>query len=377
MHPQPPVAPHVLIDATAIPADRGGVGRYLVHLIPALALIGANLTIACAPRDAVLFRDAAPGSAVEAVPSAGRSRAARMLWEQVGLPRLARRAGADVIFSPHYTMPHGAGLPVVVTLHDATFFSHPELHSRLKGMFFRWWTRRALAAAAACLVPSHATEDELLRWVKPRTNRMTVAYHGVDTATFHAPSAEEVATATRRVGAARWIAFLGTLEPRKNVSSLVRAFAMLKHEPDLRLVLAGGRGWDAEVDAVIEQSSARDRIDSLGFVPDAELAGLLGGSAAFAYPSKGEGFGLPVLEAMACGAVVVTTPILALPEVGGDVALYAQPDPGSLAEVLKTALDAKSRPRRAAGIERAATFSWEASARTHLEVFTAAATAGV
>ena len=376
MHPQPAAAPHVLIDATAIPADRGGVGRYLVHLIPALARIGANATIACAPRDAALFRDTAPGSVVEPVSAAGRSRGARMLWEQRGLPRLARRIGADVIFSPHYTMPVRAGLPVVVTLHDATFFSHPEVHSPLKRIFFRWWTRRALAAAAACLVPSHATEDELLRWVKPRANRMTVAYHGVDTATFHPPSADEVATAERRVGAARWIAFLGTLEPRKNVGALVRAFAMLPHEPELRLVLAGGRGWDAELDAVIQHSPAHDRIDRLGFVPDTELAGLLGGSAAFAYPSKGEGFGLPVLEAMACGAVVVTTPILALPEVGGDVALYAQPDPASLAEVLASALDATARPRRKAGIERAATFSWEASARTHLDVFTAAAATG-
>lgn len=366
-------SPRILIDATAIPADRGGVGRYLAHLIPALAELDTRLEIACQPRDAGLLAAAAPDAGVHPAAATGRSRLLRLGWEQVALPRLARRVGADLIFSPHYTMPLMAGVPVVVTLHDATFFSHPELHGPVKRAFFKYWTRLSLRRAAACVVPSRATRTELVRWARPRRDRMTVAYHGVDTEVFHVPSAEEVDAARARIGADDWIAFLGTLEPRKNVTSLVRAFGEL--DPRLRLVLAGATGWDAEVDGAIAESPARDRILRLGFVDDRDLAAVLGGARVFVYPSLGEGFGLPVLEAMACGSVVVTTPFLALPEVGGQVAIYTQPDAPAIASAVRAAMAEPGRRRRSRGVERAAGFSWEASARTHLSVFASAAEA--
>jgi glycosyltransferase involved in cell wall biosynthesis len=359
--------PYILVDATAIPANRGGVGRYLEHVLPALAAGGTRLAIACQPRDAQWLRASMPSAHVAPI-TAVVSRGRRLLWEQLGLPRLARSIGVDVIFSPHYTMPLAARLPVVVTLHDATFFSHPQVHSRFKRVFFRRWSRISLCRAAACIVPSKATHDELLRYVRPRADRMTVAYHGVDTAVFHPPTAAAVADAASRIGSPNWLAFLGTLEPRKNVTGLIEAFGAVDKPADLRLVLAGARGWDEAVDGAIAASPARDRIDRLGFVADEDLAAILGGSAAFVYPSLGEGFGLPVLEAMACGATVVTTPLLALPEVGGDVALYAQPDAKSIAAEIRTAISQRGS-RAAAGISRAAEFSWAESAKTHARVF--------
>lgn len=365
--------PHILVDATAIPANRGGVGRYLEHLLPALERAGARLTVVAVSRDAGWLTEALPNSSV--IEAAGRSRPLRLAWEQTGLPRLAGRIGADVIFSPHYTMPLAARVPVVVTLHDATFFSHPEVHSALKRRFFTTWSRVSLGRAAAAIVPSRATRDELLRWVHPKRDRMTVAYHGVDTAVFHPPTHAQLASATARIGATGpWIAFLGTIEPRKNVGNLVRAFDELAAElPDLRLVLIGGSGWDAEVDGILASARAKERILRLGFVDDADLAGLLGGAAAVAYPSLGEGFGLPVLEAMASGAPVVTTPFLALPEVGGDVAVYSQPDAPALASALRDLISEAGGDRRERGIARAREFSWAASAETHLAVFRAAA----
>jgi glycosyltransferase involved in cell wall biosynthesis len=365
--------PHILVDATAIPANRGGVGRYLEHLLPALEVAGARLSVVAVPRDVGWLTEALPGSHV--IEAAGRSRPLRLAWEQTGLPRLAARIGADVIFSPHYTMPLATRVPVVVTLHDATFFSHPEVHGGLKRRFFTTWSRVSLRRAAAAIVPSRATRDELLRWVRPARDRMTVAYHGVDTAVFHPPTPAQVSSASARLGgAARWIAFLGTIEPRKNVGNLVRAFDALATElPDLRLALIGGSGWDAEIDGVVAAAGARDRILRLGFVADTDLAGLLGGAAAVAYPSLGEGFGLPMLEAMASGAPVVTTPFLALPEVGGDVAVYSQPDADSLASALRGLLAETGTDRRERGIQRAKEFSWSASAATHLAVFRSAA----
>ena len=367
-------SPHILVDATAIPANRGGVGRYLERLLPALAEEGAQLSVVCQPRDVEWIAGSATGITVIPAPGAARSRPLRLAWEQTGLPRLAAKIRSDVIFSPHYTMPLATRIPVVVTLHDATFFSMPEVHSAVKRRFFTTWSRLSIRRAAACVVPSRATKDELLRWVHPKQDTITVAYHGVDLDIFHVPTEAEIAAARETLsGAPRWVAFLGTIEPRKNVGNLIRAFDLVAvGATDLHLALTGASGWDGEIDGLVAASPAHDRIHRLGFVDDAALPGLLGGAAAFVYPSLGEGFGLPVLEAMACGAPVVTTPFLALPEVGGDVAVYSQPDAASLAIAIREVIAEDTATRRTRGVERAKGFSWAASARTHLAVFTAA-----
>ncbi len=375
-------SPHVLVDATAIPRNRGGVGRYLEHLLPALDAAGTRMTIVAQAHDADWIGRSAPGATVVVPRAAIASRPRRLAWEQVGLPRLAARRRADVIFSPHYTMPVLARVPVVVTLHDATFFSHPELHGRGKGEFFRRWSMYSLRHAAATIVPSRATATELEKWAGASPGSSVVAYHGVDTTVFHEPSVRQRDAARELVGRRDWVAFLGTIEPRKNVGALVAAFAALVSDdavaaryPSLALALAGGSGWDETVDDAIGSSGASDRILRLGFVPDDQLAGLLGASLVVAYPSLGEGFGLPVLEAMATGAPVVTTPLLALPEVGGDVAVYTDPDAASIEAALRTLLldDDERASRGRSGIERAATFSWAASAAIHSDVFARAA----
>ena len=160
--------PRVLLDATAIPAERGGVGRYVDNLTEALDAAGAALSVVCQHGDAEIFSRLAPHSRI--VPTAEElgSRPARLAWEQTTLARLAKRLPVDVIHSPHYTMPLAAGVPVVVTLHDATFFSDRSLHLGVKGRFFRAWTRTSLRRAAVCVVPSQATADELTRYTRPR-----------------------------------------------------------------------------------------------------------------------------------------------------------------------------------------------------------------
>lgn len=374
--------PHVLVDATAIPRNRGGVGRYLEHLLPALDAAGCRLTIVAQRRDAAWLAAGVPGARVVVPRAAIVRRPARLLWEQFGLPRLARREGADLLFSPHYTMPVLTRLPVVVTLHDATFFSHPELHGRGKRIFFRSWIRFSLRRARALIVPSNATASELVRWAGAHPDRVHVAYHGVDAATFHEPGGAEIQRARDLVGVDDWIGFLGTLEPRKNVSALIAAFGTIaanplvsQKYPNLVLALAGGKGWDTTIDAAVDGSPVRERISRLGFVPNDQLAGFLGGALVIAYPSVGEGFGLPVLEAMASGTAVVTTRLLALPEVGGDVAAYAEPDAAAIAaRIIELLLDDSDRAARSrAGIARAAEFGWDASAATHQAIFAAAA----
>jgi glycosyltransferase involved in cell wall biosynthesis len=364
------------VDATSIPANAGGVGRYLLNLVPALsARDDVDLVVSSQARDAEMWRERAPRARVEVVPRWARSVPGRLLWEQLALPRLARSLQADVLLAPHYTMPVAASMPVVVTLHDATFFSHPQLHSRLKRTFFRFWTRFSVRRAAVCVTPSQATLDEVRRATHSRIDSGIVAYHGIDTSRFRPQGENAEAHAIQAFeGRGPYVAFVGTIEPRKNVVPLVEAFLRATADERLsgwRLLIAGGAGWDDEATSLLGSKRHSPRVQWTGFLDDADLPGFLSGAELVAYPSDGEGFGLPVLEAMACGTAVLTTPRLALPEVGGEVAYYAEPDVASLEKAITgILLDVRGRTARAAdGPERAAGFTWARSAAEHVTAF--------
>ena len=378
------LAPRVLVDATAVPADRGGVGRYVDNLVGALDAAGADLAVACQVADAERYAQHAPAAVVVPAPASIAGRAPRLAWEQVGLPRVAARVGAGVVHAPHYTLPVQAGRPVVVTLHDATFFTDPDVHTPVKRTFFRSATRLSLRRAAVCVVPSQATADELVRVAGADPSRLHVAHHGVDTSSFTVPTDQQVRAVRERLGlrgegadAEPYVAFLGHLEPRKNVPALVEGWvrACAGRERPPALVLAGGAGWDQRLDDVVARVPAGLRVVRPGYLPFADLPGLLGGAAVVAYPSLGEGFGLPVLEAMACAAPVLTTPRLSLPEVGGEAVAYTEPDADSIGRALATLLDDPVRREHlaAAGRERSLQFTWDASAEAHLASYARAA----
>ncbi|CAN5320598.1 glycosyltransferase family 1 protein [soil metagenome] len=367
-----------LIDLTSVPANRAGVGRYVDELV---AAFDVPVVIACQAEDADHYRRLAPLATV--LPQPGiRPVWRRMLWEQFALPRIAKRAGATVIHSPHYTVPVLTRRARVVTLHDATFFSDPEVHTRVKRVFFRVWIRLSTRLARAIIVPSAATAAELGRYTGTAVARYTVVHHGVDLAVFHPPTPDEAASAAASLGLADapWIAFLGTIEPRKNLPALLEAYGLLAAEWEgswgalPTLALAGGDGWGPDITPRIEAVPSPGRVRRLGYIDLALAHAYLGGSLFVAYPSLGEGFGLPVLEAMASGAPVLTTPRLALPEVGGDAVEYSEPDaPALLRAMRRLAADPALRDRlAAAGTARAAQFTWEACAASHLAVYRSA-----
>ncbi len=365
----------MLIDATAVPADRGGVGRYVDSLVAALDALGARLFVVCQPRDLDLYGQLGPHTEVLAAPEAVATRTARLNWEQTTLPRLVRRLGADVLHSPHYTAPVANPAASVVTLHDATFFTDAVLHSSVKARFFRVWTRSALRGADLCVVPSAATSTELVRVAGANRRRIQIIPHGVDTDRFHPPSLDEMADVREGLGLgnAEYVAFLGALEPRKNVPALIRGFAQAvrgRSRPPA-LVLAGQPGWDSQVERALDAVPHRIRVIRSGYLPFDWLAGFLGGAQLVAYPSLGEGFGLPVLEAMACAACVLTTRRLSIPEVGGDAVAYCGVGAGDIAAGLTELFDQPSRRAElaTAAQSRSKEFSWASTAEGHREAY--------
>jgi glycosyltransferase involved in cell wall biosynthesis len=343
-------------------------------MLEALALRGeVDLEVFVAPASARSL--AAPGLHARPVRAAGLGRPARIAWTHLAAGRAARAAGADLLHGVHYELPRRARLPRVVTVHDLTLVTHPEWHEASKVRFFRWAMRRSVAVADRVLCVSATTARDLTQHLGVDPERVDVTPLGTD---LRPASEQAVAALRRRLGLrGPYLLGLGTLEPRKDVPTLIRAFARLAGELPHRLVLAGMAGWGAgEVAGAVAASGVSDRILLAGYVPEADKPALFTGADVFVYPSRYEGFGLPVLEAMACGTPVVTTTGGSLPEVAGDAALLIEPgDVDTLAvSIGKLAGEAGERVALVQrGMVRAAGFTWNRCAALTAEAYRRAA----
>jgi glycosyltransferase involved in cell wall biosynthesis len=363
------------IDATALPLQRTGVATYVFGLLGGLAVVDRTNTyvVFAKPGHIAQFGITQPNFTL--VPVDLSARGLRLAWEQVGLPREVRRRELDLLHSPHYTMPLRHPARAVVTFCDMTFVLHPELHQAMKRLYFPAMMRWSARNADRLITISESTRDDLVRLWRLDPRRVTAVQLAAD-AVYEPVGAGRIAAACRRYGVqpSSYILYVGVLEPRKNVDRLVAAFGRAAERlQGLDLVIAGKRGWMYDqIFAQVEALGLRDRVRFPGYVAKEDLPALYGGARLFAYPSRYEGFGLPVLEAMRCETPVVTTNVSSMPEVAGDAALLVDPDDvAGLADALVRLVNDPTLARDLArrGRERAARFSWERCARETLDVY--------
>jgi glycosyltransferase involved in cell wall biosynthesis len=368
----------VALDVSAVPPQLAGAGRYIAELARRLPVNGVDTTLVTRRDDTLRWHDWSPASYVASV--VPNARASRLLYEAWVLGTSATARSADVWHAPHYTMPHRRLKPTVVTIHDLTFFTNPEWHERSKVPFFR----RAITYAAShadVLISVSDFTSRLLEEIVPHHAPLVTAPLGVDLDRFSldARHDDDVLRAHHLPVDRPYIFFLGTFEPRKGLDVLLSAFEEIAgRSPEVELWLAGQAGWGVKaIETQIADHGASDRIRRLDFVDDLTLPSLLRHAKTVAYPSRGEGFGLPVLEALACGATVVTTSDTVMSDVAAGTALLAGAgDSASLAAQLEIALsmtDAQRSERGLLGRARAEQFSWASSIAQHVVAYDMAA----
>ena len=366
----------IAFDATSIPLQMAGAGVYTANLIRALAAVDReNEYVLFARTDA--FDDLERSSPSFRIVRVGaRSRPLRLAWEQFVLPAQLRASGIDVLHSPHHTTPTVAlGSKRVVTFHDLTFFILPERYPRSRLIYFRSASWAAAKVATMLICPSEAVKDDIVRILHTRPEKVRPIAEAAAPAFRRIDDSDAIRGLRDRYGLPdKFILSVGSLEPGKNRTAILTAFAALrKRGAEHRLVVTGQRAWKFGDDfQLAEELGLAEDVVFTGYVQPEEMPLLYNAADLFVFPSLYEGFGLPVLEAMACGVPVVTSNVSSLPEVAGDAALLVDPrDEAALAESMERLLrDRKLHAEMARrGRERAAGFSWERAARETIDVY--------
>ncbi len=378
------------IDYTAAVQQSAGIGRYVRELIAALLKLDTvhqYRLFAATPAPIPASLLPAAGSA-RGGPPAGRPRVTRLPFHDKWLMRIWHRARLplpvelvtgriDLFHSPDFTLP--PTLPrtrTLLTVHDLSFVVDPDSADERLGAFLRRVVPRSVHRADHVLADSQAAKQDLVALWDTPPEKITVIYCGVDPRFRPVADADALRAVRCRygLGGEPFILSLGTLQPRKNYRRLIQAFAPLASRfPDLSLVIGGGKGWD--YDEILSEPARlgiSERVRFPGFVADADLAALYSAASLFAYPSLYEGFGIPILEAMACGTPVIASNSSSLPEVTGDAGLQADPlEVGSWTAGMGRLLDdsALREDLIERGKAQTGRFSWEEAAGQLLSVY--------
>ncbi|MFZ5585766.1 MAG: glycosyltransferase family 4 protein [Thermodesulfobacteriota bacterium] len=370
------------IDVRTVTPMRSGIGNYVLNLMRGLRRVAPEdefLMIGRGPNLALLAEAARPGQTIPTRVS-HESHPLGDLWEHCWLPRVLDRAGVQVMHGPAVLLPLGRdGFARVATIHDLVAFLYPETIPRKYALYMRWLLRRVVKRAERLVSVSQSTKDDLVRVLGVDPAKVTVAPLAASPTFRPATDPAALDAVRRRYGIRKpFFYHVGNVEPRKNLVRLVKAYLELR--PRLagraQLVISGQKGWlTGPLFKELAGLNLADDVIFTGFVPQADLPLLMSAARAFVFPSLYEGFGLPALEAMSCGAPLVTSNISSLPEIAGQAALLVEPtEVGEIAAAMWRLFsddDLHARLSRE-GLARAAQFSWDACARQTLAAYRAA-----
>ncbi len=367
---QPLIALNALLLTGEASYRSAGIAVYIVNLLRQLAQTDAQL-------DYHVLSGCDPFPADIPLPVTRphwpvHSPARRIAWEQFAMPWVLKRLHASLLHAPAFVAPLIAPCPTVITVHDLSFMRYPQFFQRSKRLYLRTMTPLASRRAAAIIAGSDFARREIVSVLGVPLERVHVVPYGLSPR-FRPLPTEEVARFRRRQGLPeQFILYLGTLEPRKNLPRLIRAFARLRMK-DVHLVLAGGKGWFYQtVFDEVARLGLQERVHFPGFIPADTQALWYNAATVFAYLSTYEGFGLPVLESLACGVPAVTSNGTSLPEAAGGGALLISPnDEEAIAEALSRLLRDEDlrRTLRERGLTHAAQFSWAHTAHRTAQIF--------
>jgi glycosyltransferase involved in cell wall biosynthesis len=360
------------IDVRIVHYARGGISNYVKHLLDALAALDADTEYY------VLHsrKDDAP-------PLPGPNFHSVACWtpshhrlERWVLSLEIARLGLDVLHSPDFIPPAFGYRRSVITIHDLNFLYYPQFLTDESYRYYNDQIEWAVEQAHHILVDSYATKTDLVKLLQTPAEKVSVVHLAADSAFRPLPEEKSRQVASRYDLNTDFLLFLGTLEPRKNVPGLLRAYRMMLNNSGVTpppLVLIGGKGWlYDDIFEYVETLSLGDHLRFLHQVPDEDLPGLYNAASVLTTPSFYEGFGLPALEAMACGTPVVVADRASLPEVVGEAGLLVNPDdPHDIAQALTRALTDESlrAEMRERGLSRARRFSWTRAAQKTLDVY--------
>jgi glycosyltransferase involved in cell wall biosynthesis len=375
----------ILIDFTQIPVRRAGAGVYAENLarqIPSF-LHGDDLLFLLLQSDELMLPQLVSGMnnvRTLFIPSClFRNRLFLMLFEQFILPWILLNHAINVVHTLHYTIPLWAPSARVVTFHDLSMLLWPEMHTWGRRLIMPLYIRLAWRLADVIIFVSAATQRDAEELLPPVQGRCTtVAPLGVSLDLFRRPLDAELGSGLTSLQIDKpYVLFIGTIEPRKNLIRVIQAFEGIASQfPEHILILAGKLGWDFDpILQAMARSPFRERMRHLGYISEQNKRILLAGCAVLVYPSLYEGFGLPVLEAMAAGSPLITSNVSSLPEVVGAAGLTI--DPESVEQLAAAMVQLLSRPElakkySALGQQRAQLFSWENTAAETYKAYQAA-----
>lgn len=360
-----------------------GVSSYSRHLLTALAAQSRG-----SPQQLTVFlndrRFQAPGLELRHTRWPAHRPLARIAWEQTVLPVALGQMDAALVHGLVNVLPLATRVPGVVTVHDLSFLRLPERFPRHKRAYLTGLCRASVAKARRVIAVSRQTADDVLSYFGVDSRRVEVVYNGVGARFRQLPPADVAAFRQRRGLPGQFLLYVGTLEPRKNLPLLLRAYAGWQAASpagqETALVLAGAKGWHyREIFALVTELGLSGRVHFPGFLPEEELPLWYNAAAGFVYPSLFEGFGLPVLEAMAAGTPVICSDAASLGEIAGDAALlFPAADQAALQSLLERLLTEPglAAELRARGIRRAEEFSWTRAAEETGAVYDAVLRSG-